>query len=417
MIYEKRENGALARSIDMPEVKIVCKKPKTSQSRKEQNSFFFENTHPFSPEKKIHSGRRVPRFVLAMCVVFCVFALDKTAFDGFLMSSLRDCAVMGAKYVVQSAEQAPVNNVTLYTRLVTDAEKEPTLREKPAEVPENDVPDIREETQAVSQVSAPGFADGEKYLPITYLDLSADSPFALSNETSYSPDVKTLSEQTPKALVNINRDDGPLVLIVHTHGEECYTEHVGMYPENEATRCSDTERNVVRVGEEIANTLENFGVGTIHCTKMHDGESFINAYSSSAASVKQYLKDNPSIKVVVDVHRDAIIRDDGESVAAVTEIAGEEYAQLMFVVGTDELGHNHPDWQDNLSLALNLQKSLDNTYPTLCRNINLRNVPFNQQLSSGYLLLEAGTSANTLEQALRSARAFGENLARAVMMS
>ncbi len=417
MIYEKRENGVAARIVDMPEVKIVCKKPKTAYSLKEQNRFSFKESKAFSPRKRISLGIRVPRIVLAACIAFCVFALDKTAFNGFLISSLRNYAVMGARYVAESAEQIPGNSVTLYTRLVTDDEKETQPQEKSAEVPANDVPDIRDEVQAVSEVSAPSFADGEKYLPITYRDLSSDSLFDLSNETSFLPDVKTLSEQTPKALLNINRNDGPLVLILHTHGEECYTQHVGMYPENEATRCSDTERNVVRVGREIANTLEDFGVGTIHCTKMHDSESFINAYSSSASSVKQYLKDNPSIRVVVDVHRDAIIRDDGESVAAVTEIAGEEYAQLMFVVGTDELGHNHPDWRDNLSLALRLQKSLDNTYPTLCRNMNLRNVPFNQQLSSGYLLLEVGTSANTLEQALRSARAFGENLARSVMMS
>jgi len=418
MIYEKRENGISARTVDMPDIRIVCKKPKTAHSLKEQKRFCFKETREFPPRKRGAARLRVPRFVLAVCVVFCVFALDKTAFNGFLMSSLRDFAVMGARYVADSAEQAPRNNITLYTRLVSDAEKElPIQEQNGGALNENIIPDVEQEVQAVGEMSGSSFADGVKYLPITYLDLSADSLFTLSNETSFSPDVKALSEQTPGALQNIDVSDGPLVLIVHTHGEECYTENVGMYPENEATRSSDTTKNVVRVGKEIADTLENFGVGTIHCTKMHDSESFINAYSSSASSVKQYLKDNPSIKIVVDVHRDAIIRDDGESVAALTEIAGEEYAQLMFVVGTNELGHNHPDWQDNLSLALRLQKSLDNTYPTLCRNMNLRNVPFNQQLSSGYLLLEVGTSANTLEQALRSARAFGENLARSVMMS
>ena len=148
---------------------------------------------------------------------------------------------------------------------------------------------------------------------------------------------------------------------------------------------------------------------------MHDESSFINAYSYSAKTVKRYLEEYPSIRFVIDVHRDAIIKDNGESIKAVTDIAGEDYAQIMFVVGTNELGHNHPRWQQNLSLAVRLQKEISKTYPSLCRSINLHNVPFNQQLSDGYLLLEIGTSANTLEEALRSARAFGENLARVIL--
>ena len=130
--------------------------------------------------------------------------------------------------------------------------------------------------------------------------------------------------------------------------------------------------------------------------------------------MRKYLEEYPSIRFVIDVHRDAIIRDDGESIKAVKNIGGQDYAQLMFVVGTDEKGHKHPNWKNNLSLALELQQSMEDTYPGLCRSINLRDVPFNQQLSDGYILLEVGTSANTLDEALLSARAFSENLARVI---
>lgn len=271
-----------------------------------------------------------------------------------------------------------------------------------------------EPEKAVGELLSPAAVDGERFLPITERDLSAQSVFALSNGTAFEPDTVNLLGMTPPVLSDIDITGEPLVLIIHTHAGECYTEYDNLYPENENTRSTDENKNVVRVGAEIAQTLSDFGIGSIHVKTRHDEASFINAYSESAKTVKKYLSDNPSIKFVVDVHRDAIIRDDGESIKAVKKIAGEDYAQLMFVVGTNELGHNHADWQDNLSLALNLQKTIDSFYPGLCRSINLRDVPFNQQLSKGYLLLEVGTSANTLDEALLSARAFGENLARII---
>ena len=413
MIYEKREHGISVRRMDMPDIRAVCKRDAAVEKQRtvpERGN----GAEPFCVRRKTAGRKRLLRLALAVCALFCIFAFDKKVLNGTLSSAISNCAARGMQYMSESAQVVQDNNVTLYTRLVTEQKTE-----NETEVAEetNAVAAPTEDAQTVGEVSSHSVVDGVRYYPITKLDLSAQDIYALSNETSFSPDVSQLASQSPKALNNIDSAAGPLVLILHTHGEECYTACTDMYPENEPTRCTDTDKNVVRVGEEIANTLSDFGIEVIHCTKMHDSESFINAYSFSASSVKEYLKQNPSIRVVVDVHRDAIIRDDGESIAPTTEIAGEEYAQLMFVVGTNELGHNHPDWQNNLSLALHLQKNLDDTYPALCRSINLRNVPFNQQLSDGYLLLEVGTSSNTLEQALRSARAFGENLARAVMMS
>lgn len=407
MIYEKRGPGFRPAQSDIPDIRrdrkrtVVCQNTATGADAPKAEM-------PYAVKKRAGKAR-AKRVLCTLCAVLCVTVLDRYILDGKLMTVFVD----GIK---NAYESAPVENnrVTLYTRLVTAEPMEPTVTSLPKTEEHNTE---NYEAVTVGEVSGESFADGVKYFPITHLDLSADDIFSLTNETAFSPDVEYLANQTPAALQNINLSNGPLVLIVHTHGEECYSSDADMYPQNDTSRSTDISKNVVRVGEEIANTLDSFGIEALHCTKMHDSESFINAYSSSAKSVKEYLREYPSIKIVVDVHRDAIIRDDGESIAAVTEIAGEEYAQLMFVVGTNELGHNHPDWQDNLTLALNLQKSLDSTYPSLCRSINLRNVPFNQQLSSGYLLLETGTSANTLEQALRSARAFGENLARAVMMS
>ena len=262
---------------------------------------------------------------------------------------------------------------------------------------------------------SPASADGEKLLPITTLSLSPKNMLTLSNETSYKPNIELLSTNKPSSLENLTISGEPLVLILHTHATECYTEHDSAYPENEDTRSQDAEENMISVGEEMAKELSAFGISTLHCTKLHDEPSFINAYSESAKSVKEYLKKHPSIRFIIDVHRDAIIRNDGESIRLVNTLAKEDYAQTMFVVGTDASGTSHPHWKENLSLALHLQQKIEDSFPGLCRSINLRKVPFNQNLSDGYLLLEVGTSANTLSQAKNTAKAFARSLAKLIL--
>ena len=254
-------------------------------------------------------------------------------------------------------------------------------------------------------------ADGEIFYPITKADLSATAVTSLNNETIYEPDTHKIFESYPDALTSyeINPDE-PLVLIVHTHACESYTEYENMYPNSENTRTENTDKNVVRVGKEIAHTLESYGINTIHCRSLCDKESFINAYNTSHDIVEEYLEKYPSIRIVIDVHRDAIIRQSGESIKPAVTIAGQEYAQLMFVVGTGQSAHSHPYWEQNLSLAMCVQNEAEKRYAGLFRPVNLRSVPFNQWLSTGYLLLEVGSSANNLDEALASAQAFGHVL-------
>ena len=126
------------------------------------------------------------------------------------------------------------------------------------------------------------------------------------------------------------------------------------------------------------------------------------------------MEQYPSIRFVIDLHRDSISSPDGSASAPVFSYAGEEAAQLMLVVGTNAAGANHPNWSDNLSLALQLQKKLSDDYPGMFRRINLRMASFNEQLSSGYLLLECGAFANSRTQAERAAKLFGTGLARLI---
>ena len=236
----------------------------------------------------------------------------------------------------------------------------------------------------------------------------------LINETAYSVDFTALSalpypipalakEENGKEAVDVFGESAPDVLILHTHGTECYAD-----AQNAAHyRTQDTAQNVVAVGKVLAESLAEEGISVIHCEEMFDKDSFIKAYSASARAVRDYQERYPSIRYIIDLHRDAI--PDGNGYADLsTEIEGEKLARLMLVIGTDEAGAEHPEWKQNLRVAQSILSRTEEDYPTLMRGINLRRASFNQQLSNGYFLLEAGSCGGTLEEAQKSVRLFAK---------
>lgn len=209
------------------------------------------------------------------------------------------------------------------------------------------------------------------------------------------------------ASVNITLpQEGPQVLIVHTHACEAYTpDGTDVYLESDTSRTLDTDYNMVRVGREVKAVLEEMGLTVLHDETLHDYPSYNSAYTNSRATVETYLEQYPSIRIVLDLHRDALVAADGTIYKAVTTIDGEPTAQVMLVMGSDN-GGNFPLWQENLTLAFQIQKSMDTLYPTLARPITLRSSHYNQYLSTGALLVEVGCHGNTLQEALRGARLF-----------
>lgn len=231
----------------------------------------------------------------------------------------------------------------------------------------------------------------------------------VNNETSYEVDVAAcLSAET-----SIRAEgDGPQVLIVHTHGSESYTPDAAFpYTPTENERTTDTRYNVVRVGDELQKVLEENGVQAMHIRDIFDSPAYSGSYDRSLAAIEDALAANPTIKIVIDVHRDSILTDDGTAYKTSCTIDGEEMAQLMFVVGTDEGGLYHPDWQQNLNYVTGLQYQLNRAYPGLMRPVNLRTQRFNQHASPGSMLIEVGSSGNTMPEALAAIRLFGQTLA------
>ncbi len=256
-----------------------------------------------------------------------------------------------------------------------------------------------------AETDAPAPAVPQPEYPIVKADVSSRDIHALNNETDYSPDTRTLlTAPLPFPAPAANADGTqPYILILHTHGTESFVrEGVDTYTAADAFRTDNTEENIVAVGAVMAETFKAAGIPVLHCTEMFDQESYQDSYSRAAAAIRTYLKEYPSIQIVLDVHRDSIIRADMTKIRPVTTVDGKDAAQFMIVVGTDFKGANHPDWTKNLSFALKIQENLIKTHPGLARAVNLRGAGFNQQYTDGSLLLEVGSCGNTLTEAKRA---------------
>lgn len=204
-------------------------------------------------------------------------------------------------------------------------------------------------------------------------------------------------------------EEGPQILILHTHTTEAYTKgKKDTYKETDTARTTDNDYNMVRVGEEMKNVFEEMGLSVVHDKTKYDYPSYTGSYSRALTGIQKMLKKYPTIQVVLDVHRDAIIGSDGTSYAKKTEIDGEEVAQVMLVVGTNDMGLTHPKWKDHLTLAVQIQKNMLAIDSELPRPIDLRRQRFNEHATPGSLLVEVGTSGNTLKQALAGARLFAQ---------
>ena len=202
--------------------------------------------------------------------------------------------------------------------------------------------------------------------------------------------------------------EGPKILIVHTHATEAYADSPGY-------RSEDTSKNVVRVGQALAEALNARGIETIHYTGLNDLEGYTGAYERMETVIRDYLARYPSICMVIDLHRDAAQDSAGNQVALRGTVEGESAARLLLVMGTDRGGLAHPDWEGNLALALKLQCLGEREAPGLFRPLNLRSARYNQHLCPNSLLLEVGAAGNSLEEALRSAEFFAQLIATLVV--
>ena len=165
---------------------------------------------------------------------------------------------------------------------------------------------------------------------------------------------------------------------------------------------------MVRVGAALKEALEAKGIGVLQDTTLHDHPSYSDSYVRSRETGQSYLSAYPTIRLVLDLHRDAASLDSSTQLSTRATVNGRDAAQIMLVVGTNAGGRHHPQWQENMALAMKLHAQLEKAHPGLCRPIGCRTERFNQDLSTGALLVEIGAAGDTLEEALVTAEALAE---------
>ena len=248
----------------------------------------------------------------------------------------------------------------------------------------------------------------EKNLP-AHDQICSASGLKINNATNYEVDIDMLCSQPLDIKLELAE---PEVLIVHTHTTECYN---GDEMTGESERTTNEAYNMCKIGEIIAGTLDSYGIKTVHDKTIHDYPSYQGSYTRAQKTIESNLSKYPSIKVVLDIHRDAYNYPDGTKLSVSTDINGSKTAQVMLVLGTDSMGLSHPFWQSNLTLAAKIQNTAQMMYPGIMRPVNLRRERFNMHLTKGSILLEIGSNGNTLEEAVSAAEKIANSIAAVLL--
>ena len=237
----------------------------------------------------------------------------------------------------------------------------------------------------------------------------------IKNTTSVSDEeAQTYLQQENPVQID---SEGPQVLIMHTHATEDYRLSAGLwFAPGDGARSTDRSINMCAVGRVMADTLNAAGICTLHDETLNDYPSYTGSYANSRAVVQQYLAQYPSIKVVLDVHRDAIERENGTRCAPVCSIDGRQAAQVMIICGCDNgTSVQLPAWRQNLRFAAAWERSMEEKYPGFTRPVLFSYRFYNQDLTTGSLLIEIGGHGNNLNEALYAGYLAAQGLADALL--
>ena len=297
-----------------------------------------------------------------------------------------------------------------------------TVESSEISVPEESKADIKEVKKADFELSEPTDEEieeynksheGEEQYPVYEFTITEGNQsyknIQIKNTSSTNIDIK--SELESKLGFEMEETDKPQVLIYHTHTSESFLKYdTGYFYESFYPRTTDTTENICAVGEEIAAQLNAAGIKTIHDTTLHDYPSYNGAYDRSYATVSEYIKKYPTIKVTLDIHRDGI-GTDTQKTKPVFMADGKKAAQIMILSGYNYDGDEEfKDWEYNLRFALQIQKMASEMYPNMVRPLNFSDFMYNMNINTGSLLIEMGAESNTLEEVKYSGCLLGKVL-------
>lgn len=262
-------------------------------------------------------------------------------------------------------------------------------------------------TEKPHETQIQGTIDREKLKDYEYL---TSHFYTIDSTTMTSPEELNAETLLAKNMKFENKDNGPKILIYHTHSQETFVDSVP----------GDDSTSIVGIGDYLTDLLNNtYHISTIHDRGVYD---IINgkldrseAYELSGAAAEKILEENPSIEVVIDLHRDGV----AETTHLVTEVNGKQTAKIMFFNGLcrtrangDIQYFNNLYIQDNLAFSLQMKLDADEHYPGFTRNIYLKGYRYNMQLVPKMLLVEAGAQTNTVQEMKNAMEPLAESLNR-----
>ena len=313
--------------------------------------------------KELHRAQRVGMTAIACALLMRLFSVNMQERLFFQLTK--------PKTIVSSTEQETGHNVRFSSSIAAFS---PDFMESP-------VPSLPE----VKKVPIPSFS-GEENVKLYYAaNIQPDIPQLLAKPLQWDLTGKN-----------------PGVLILHTHATESYSRRGENYKETSAWRTLDEGYNMLAIGELVAGILEKNGISVIHDESLHDYPSYNGSYTRARKTLRQLLKEYPEVQLVLDLYRDASGEGAGQ-MRTRAEVAGETSAQLMVVIGT-----NHEHYEENLSLGLKLHALLEQQSPGIMRPLQLRGQRFNQDLSTGALLIEVGAAGNSHGEARIAAAQLAE---------
>ena len=293
------------------------------------------------------------------------------------------------------------------------------LRRQAAEEPEDERPapvtqPVREESQPAPVTAAPdNGVPARTLVPTGTVGYTVCGRVYISNSTKYT----LTGEELLKPFAAELTGDAPQILILHSHGSEGYTpaEDDGVVWSGNC-RTTDSRYNVVRMGDAMAEVFAQAGISVLHDRTLYDYPEYAGAYDRSLAGIDRYLKEYPSIRFVLDVHRDAIETENGSRMAPVCTVNGRQAAQVMIICGCDNgTTVQLPGWRQNLRFAAAWERSMEGMYPGFTRPVLFSYRFYNQDLTTGSLLIEIGGHGNNLNEALYAGQLAAKGLAAALL--
>lgn len=308
--------------------------------------------------------------------------------------------LLGYGIVEQQGTQNPEEDETTCRTLTTeDLISEELLLPQPEETQQTAL--IPESVEATAGTALSNFRPAVQQVQIDRTQLAdyetlVRNFYAIDANTMAGSDQLSVEKLLGMDMTLPQEGDGPQILIYHTHSQEAFADSVP----------GDVNTGIVGVGECLTKILtEQYGYRVLHNTGQYDVETRDNAYSRALPAVEQILAENPSIQVIIDLHRDEV----AEETKLVTDIQGRPTARFMFFNGlsrtrkTGDIDYLANENQEaNLAFSFQMQLKAAEYYPGLTRRIYLKGYRYNMHLRPRTLLVELGAQNNTVEEAINA---------------